>query len=215
MLARSLLLGALALACSEPPTAGTPATPAPARTYSFASDVPGAAPAGFEATGGRWEVALDTSAPADGRVLAQLAARAEDEFNVALLVDPQPADLDLSVAMLPIAGDIDRGGGLVWRARDARNYYLARWNPLERNLRTYRVVDGVRTQLGTADLEPEPGWSTIAVRARGAAFEVFLDGRSHLAVEDATFAGPGRIGLWTKADARTHFDDLLVRGTAR
>ena len=105
----------------------------------------------------------------------------------------------------------DQGGGLVWRAADGENYYIARWNPLEDNLRAYKVVDGRRTQLLTADVVADPdSWHGLVVSMTGERMEVRLDGEVLLFGEDGTFPGGGRVGLWTKADAATSFDDLEV-----
>ncbi|MBA3257018.1 MAG: DUF1080 domain-containing protein, partial [Pyrinomonadaceae bacterium] len=104
------------------------------------------------------------------------------------------------------------GGGVVWRARDAKNYYIARYNPLEGNYRVYKVEDGRRTQLGTSDVKRSEGWHTLRVTMTGERIECYFDGRKYLDVSDSTFKSAGKIGLWTKADAQTHFDDLTVGG---
>jgi hypothetical protein len=132
-------------------------------------------------------------------------------FNV-LLADGAGRDVELSVALRAQQGEIDQGGGLVWRAQDGASYYIARWNPLESNVRAYKVVAGKRQQLASADVELDPrAWHTLAVRMRGELIECELDGRQLLEARDATFAGAGRVGLWTKADARTLFDDLVLK----
>jgi hypothetical protein len=168
-------------------------------------------PPGFEEEHGRWRVHEEPSAPSGARALAQEGASSSPEFNLVLADRPRPRDLALSVRMRAVSGEIDQGGGLVWRARDARNYYVVRYNPLESNYRVYEVVDGDRRMLESADIELDPNaWHELSVVARGARIECSLDGTPLLEVEDDTFAGAGRIGLWTKADARTLFDDLRV-----
>ncbi len=119
--------------------------------------------------------------------------------------------MDLTVRFHAIAGKFDQGGGLVWRAKDGRNYYIARYNPLEDNFRVYTVVDGQRTQLQNADIPRSDGWHTLRVTMRGDHIQCFYDGKKSLDVHDTTFTKPGHIGLWTKADARTRFDDLTFR----
>ena len=99
---------------------------------------------------------------------------------------------------------------MIWRARDAANYYIARWNPLEDNLRVYKVVGSKRTQLGSVGTTVKSGWHQLGVRARGHHIEVWFDGALVLGIDDATFPGGGRVGLWTKADAATSFDDFSV-----
>jgi hypothetical protein len=165
----------------------------------------------FSAAVGQWSVAADPEAPSPPRILAQEATSDAAVYNLALLQGTSFGDLELGVKLKAIAGEIDQGGGLVWRARDARNYYVARWNPLEGNFRVYKVVEGVRTQLGTAEVPAEAGWRALRVRMRGDDIECELDGRTWLHARDATFREPGAVGLWTKADARTRFDDLVAR----
>jgi hypothetical protein len=146
-------------------------------------------------------------------VLAQEAANDVGVFNIALLdldLGDRP-DLEVTVKVKPVGGNVDRGGGVVWRARDLRNYYLARWNPLERNLRLYKVADGVRTQLASATASGTPDWHTLRVRMVGDSIECDLDGKARVAANDSSFREPGGVGLWTKGDARTQFDDLVVR----
>ena len=120
----------------------------------------------------------------------------------------------MSVAFKAMRGDEDRGGGLVWRYQDADNYYLARMNPLEDNFRVYKVEGGKRTQLGTKDdlKVPSGEWHTIAITQVGDQIACSLDGTKYLEVKDDTFPKAGKVGLWTKADAQTYFDELKVVG---
>lgn len=175
------------------------------RRWSFESDAPGKTAAGFSNEVGQWVVeAVDGG----GHVLSQTAASPGPVFNVALARDTKAADVALSVRLRAVSGKEDQGGGLVWRARDARNYYVARFNPLEENFRVYKLVDGKRTQLGTAEVKRPPGWFTLKVSMSGDHIVCDLDGIATLDVHDATFPDAGMIGLWTKADAATRFDDL-------
>jgi len=137
--------------------------------------------------------------------------KSEARLNVVLVDSVQAKNLDLSVHLKPIAGTIDQGGGVVWRAKDAKNYYICRYNPLENNFRVYKVVDGRRTELASADIQKTDGWQTLRITMREEQIECFLDGKKHLEVNDGTFGVAGRIGLWTKADAQTHFDDLTLK----
>ena len=177
------------------------------RIWTFEGDEPGAIARGFVGEVGRWEVV----ATSEGRVLAQRAENPDATFNVALASGTSAKDLDLSVRIKPVEGKEDQGGGLVWRARDARNYYIARYNPLEDNFRVYKVVDGVRTMLGDAKAPRREGWRTIRVVMRDDHIECSLDGVKSLDVRDPTFNEAGRVGLWSKSDARTYFDDLALR----
>ncbi|MGH9794933.1 MAG: hypothetical protein ACRD5G_09190 [Candidatus Acidiferrales bacterium] len=186
-----------------------PQPPQP-RAWNFDKDKPGALPQGFVAAAGDWKVAEHARAPSPRHALAQWAKNARPVFNVVLADGADLKDVDLSVRMLALDGQIDQGGGLVWRARDARNYYIARYNPLENNFRVYKVVEGQRTQLHSADIPRSDGWHTIRITMRGDAIECFYDGRKYLEARDTAFPASGKIGLWTKADAQTLFDDLTV-----
>ena len=103
------------------------------------------------------------------------------------------------------------GGGLIWRAQDDRNYYLTRANPLEQNIRIYRVVKGVRHLLKNFDrIIDVRKWHTLRVVQRGCQVHVFYDDEQVFDLCDETFM-QGRIGLWTKSDAVTYFDDLRLQ----
>ena len=114
--------------------------------------------------------------------------------------------------MKAIAGQEDQGGGLVWRARNVNNYYVTRYNSLEDNYRVYKVEKGRRIQLQSAGIKHSEGWHTLRVTMEGELIQCFYDGKKYLEINDPTFKDPGRIGLWTKADAQSHFDDLKVSG---
>ena len=121
-------------------------------------------------------------------------------------------DVDLSTRLHADDGAIDRGGGLVWRALDERNYYVARWNPLEDNLRLYTVRDGARRLLVSIDAALEgDAWHELRATMKGARIVVVLDERFVLSFDDTTFTQGGAIGLWSKADASTTFDVPSVR----
>ena len=121
-------------------------------------------------------------------------------------------DVDLTVKVKAVEGVRDQGGGLVWRARDAKNYYLARYNPLEDNYRLYKVVGGKRTLIKNADITHTDGWHTLRVTMTGDRIACYYDGKKYLEAKDATFPGAGKIGLWSKADAQSQFDDLTLVG---
>jgi hypothetical protein len=111
-------------------------------------------------------------------------------------------------------GEKDQGGGVVWRYQDANNYYIARMNPLEDNFRVYKVADGKRSaEFQSVDVKvPAKEWHMLKVTMKGDHIECFLDGKKHLDVKDGTFKAAGKVGLWTKADAQTYFDDFKVSG---
>ena len=116
------------------------------RSWDFESDEPGKIAKGFTGEVGQWEVAKD----GDNQVLYQKAKNDDATFNVALVEGTSYKDVDLSVRLRAVAGEVDRGGGVVWRAKDKKNYYICRYNPLEDNFRVYKVEDGKRTMFKNA-----------------------------------------------------------------
>ena len=162
--------------------------------------------------GSVWKVQQDESAPAGANVLTQTSSAGPNAlFNLCVAAKSSYKDVDLTVSFKALTGDIDQGGGPVWRYKDANNYYIARMNPLEDNFRVYKVVDGRRQQLGSSDVEAPAGkWHTIRVVQKGNHIQCYLNVKLHLDVKDDTFTDAGKIGLWTKADAVTSFDKLSV-----
>jgi hypothetical protein len=145
-------------------------------------------------------------------VLAQFMGKgAEHAYKITLVKEIVTADLNLEVSFLPISGKADMGGGLIWRAADDRNYYLARANPLEQNIRVYRVEKGIRHLLEnfnqTIDVKR---WHTLRVTHQGCRVNIFYDDKQVFDLCDKTFHA-GMIGLWTKSDAVTYFDDLRLQ----
>ena len=176
------------------------------KTWDFESDEPGKIAKGFINEVGQWEVAKD----GDNHVLYQKAKNDDSTFNVALVAGTSFKDIDLSVRLKAVAGEIDRGGGLVWRARDKSNYYISRYNPLEDNYRVYKVEDGKRTMFKGEKTPGDANWHTLRVTMVGTKITCYFDGKKYLEAEDATFAEAGMIGLWSKADAQSYFDKLTV-----
>jgi hypothetical protein len=160
-----------------------------------------------EGPGSVWKVVQDQS-----KVLAQTSSEGPNPlFNLCIADKTQYRDLDMAVEIKAIQGKNDQGGGLVWRLKDANNYYVARWNPLEDNFRVYHVVAGKRTQLANADVRlPTDVWHTVRVVQIKDHIRCYLDGKLHLDVRDETFTDAGKIGLWSKSDAVSHFDNLTV-----
>jgi hypothetical protein len=176
------------------------------KMWDFEQDEPGKIAKGFTNEVGQWEVAKD----GDNHVLHQQAKNEDAVFNVALVEGTSYKDIDLSVKLKAVAGEVDRGGGVVWRAKDKKNYYICRYNPLEDNFRVYKVVDGKRTMFKNAKTPGDEMWHTLRVTMVGSKITCYLDGQKHLEAEDTTFPEAGKIGLWSKADARSYFDDLTV-----
>jgi hypothetical protein len=181
-------------------------------TWNFDADTPGGIPEGFTVVLGDWKNVADADAPSRPGVLAQLAKNSGSTFNLILVSGTNSKNVDISVKMKAVAGKEDQGGGLVWRAMDSNNYYVARYNPLEDNYRVYKVEQGRRIQLQNADIKHSEGWHTLRVRMEGDHIQCYYDLRKYLDVKDSTFQVSGKIGLWTKADAQSHFDDLTMSG---
>ena len=190
---------------APPPAQVMPAADA-GDSWRFTEGAAGSLPEGFRSFEGHWGIATE----AEARGLLQQAKNPNRVFNLVLIDGTDFTDVQISVDVHALAGEVDQGGGPVWRAQDGRNYYIARWNPLEDNYRVYKVVDGVRTQLASAETKPGSSSRLLVIRMTGATIECSLDGEALLLVEDTTFPAAGKIGLWTKADARTLFTDLMA-----
>jgi hypothetical protein len=182
------------------------------KAWNFDADTPGGIPEGFTVVLGDWKIVADADAPSRPGVLAQLAKNSGSTFNLILASGTNSKNVDISVKIKAVAGKEDQGGGLVWRAKDSSNYYVARYNPLEDNYRVYRVERGRRIQLQNADVKHSEGWHTLRVRMEGDHIQCYYDGGKYLDVKDPTFQAAGKIGLWTKADSQSHFDDLTMSG---
>jgi hypothetical protein len=189
----------------------------------FSNDAVGQAPKGFEfghtaKTGapGKWIVQAEGS----NKYLAQVDAdNTRSRFPIAVVSDVTAADVDLSVRFKPISGRVDQAAGLVWRFQNEDNYYIVRANALEGNVVLYKVQGGKRRDLplkgegrtyGKKAPVPAGQWSTLRVVAAGPRFEVYVNVSKLYEVEDSTFTGAGKVGMWTKADSVTQFDDLTI-----
>lgn len=193
------------------------------RKADFQQDVVGQPPKGFEfgltakaGTPGKWVIQEEGG----NKYLAQIDAdRTRSRFPVAVLSDVSAADVDVSVRVKPVSGRVDQAAGIVWRYQNEDNYYIVRANALEGNVVLYKVQNGKRTDLpvkgegrtyGKSAKVPSGEWSTMRLVATGARFEVSLNGEKLYEVEDTTFTQAGKVGVWTKADSVTQFDDLTV-----
>ena len=161
---------------------------------------------------GEWKILQTEVANNQTHVLGQLMGKgAEHAYKIVLAQDTAATDLDVRVSFLPISGKADMGGGLIWRATDDRNYYLARANPLEQNIRVYRVVNGLRHLLQNFDRTITlKQWHTLRVTHQGCRVNIFYDDKQIFDLCHKTFDA-GLIGLWTKSDAVTYFDDLRIQ----
>ena len=201
--------------------------PAFAEVINFDSEKPGAMPSDWSVAmthrGGppQWEIRTVKSAPSPPSVLAQISdERTSGRYPLAIYQKADFRNGELSVKLKPISGTVDASGGVVWRYRDENNYYVVRSNALENNTVLYKVENGKRTSLaptgmpadtyGVKHKVPFQRWATLGVKFEGNLFTVFFNGEQLFQVEDSTFSEAAKVGLWTKADAVTHFDDFRI-----
>ena len=160
-----------------------------------------------------WQVTEDDSAPSGNKVLSLTKTNHISGSTFNLCWTPGYAFLDgeISVMVKANQGEEDQGGGVIWRARDKSNYYIARYNPLENNFRIYYVKDGDRRMLASARVTiPAHQWFELKVIVSGDLIKGYLNGKKYLEVKDNTFRDAGGVGLWVKADGKTSFDDFLA-----
>jgi len=175
-------------------------------------------------TGGapKWIVLKDATAPSQPNVLAQISDDAtSSRYPLALYSGAKFTDGAIRVKFKTISGKVDQAAGLVWRYSDPDNYYIVRANALENNVVLYKVASGKRIPLepegapsktyGVNHVVPSATWCELSVKFRGKRFEVSFNGEKLFDVEDSTFRESGSVGLWTKADSITHFDDFFVK----
>jgi hypothetical protein len=182
-----------------------------AEIINFDDATPGAAPPGWTATKtgkgeAKWTIEKDDTAPSKPNVLKQSG---EATYPVCLKNDTSVKDGFVEVKFKPISGKEDQAGGLVWRAKDSDNYYIARANALEDNVTIYHTVNGKRTEKRRTSMKVESReWHTLRVDFSGNHFTVTFDGKKAIEWDDETFTEAGMIGVWTKADSVTLFDDF-------
>ncbi len=191
----------------------------PAVIWQFDSLPEGQPPTGFSfgRTGGgrvgHWMVQSAPDAPSPSNVLAQVDSdRTDYRFPVAVAPAPTFTDGSASVKCKPVSGRVDRACGIVFRYQDENNYYLSRANALEDNVRFYYVKNGRRIQLANWSGNVTSGvWHELRVEFQGDHVAVYWDGTKRIDAHDRTFSSPGRVGVWTKADSYTLFDDLTAK----
>ncbi len=182
-----------------------------AGTVNFDDFKAGPLPQGWLATktgqgNPKWEVVVDDSAPTRPKVLKQSG---EATYPICIKDDTSIKDGSVEVKFKPVSGKEDQAGGLIWRCQDADNYYIARANALEDNVTIYHTIKGKRVSFKNIDAKVAPSiWHTLRVDFVGNRFTVTFDGRKVIEVSDDTFSKAGKVGLWTKADSVTLFDDF-------
>jgi hypothetical protein len=194
-----------------------------AQTITFENDTVKKPPVDFEfglageGGPGLWQIVDDRTA-AGGKALAQLSTNpAANRFLVAIYNRSVFANGDVTTRCKPVSGKTDQACGVIVRAMDPRNYYIARANALEDNVRFYRVRNGERQQLATDDnVKVASGqWHTLALHVAGDRYTVVFNGKTLYTITDTTTGEPrpaeGRAGLWVKSDSVTHFDRIEIR----
>ncbi len=190
-----------------------------AETVNFDDLKTDAPPPGWTATQtgkgeAKWVVVADDSAPSKPNVLKQSG---EATFPVCIKNDTRLKDGFVEVKFKPVAGKEDQAGGVIWRCKDADNYYIARANATEDNVVLYKTVKGKRSSLdivgrkggyGVKEKVASGQWHTLRVEFAGNKFTLYFNGKKLFDVEDTTFTDAGRVGVWTKADSVTLFDDF-------
>ena len=187
-----------------------------AETVNFDDMKAGAPPPDWSATQtgsgtAKWAVEKDDSAPSKPNVLKQSG---QATFPVCFKNGTNIKDGFVEVKLKPISGKEDQAGGVIWRLQDANNYYIARANALENNVTIYHTINGKRTEKKRTKIQVASGaWHTLRVDFSGNHFTVTFDGKKALEWDDATFKNAGKVGVWTKADSVTLFDDFTYSGT--
>lgn len=190
-----------------------------AQTVNFDDAKPGALPANWTSTKTgegepKWTVEKDDSAPSKPNVFKQSG---EADYPVAMKYDTSLKDGFVEVKFKSVSGEEDQAAGVIWRCVDKDNYYICRPNALEGNVVLYKVEKGKRSSLdivgrkdgyGVKTKVAQQQWHTLRVEFVGNRFKVLLNGKHLFDVEDETFAGAGKVGLWTKADSVMLFDDF-------
>ncbi|HEV8654004.1 MAG TPA: family 16 glycoside hydrolase [Candidatus Limnocylindria bacterium] len=208
-LAASLALVILLSACEgtaavkyqSPPPSAAPGV------WNFDSDATGGAPAGAEIFSGTWVVRAEADAPSKPNALCQVG---DAEFPALALGSGVYGDLTITIRFKPISGKVDQAAGVISRVQDKDNYYILRANVLETNVNLYKYAGGRRSGIKDGSAKVAQGqWQELRLEVSGNMLRGFLNGQLVVEATDATYKA-GRVGLWTKADSVTCFDDVMV-----
>jgi hypothetical protein len=207
LLIASLMISRLALAETISFDDATPGKPLPGWTFTKTGD-----------GDPKWAIEKDDSASSNPNVLKQSG---EADYPLAIKEDTNLKDGFVEVKCKPLSGEDNQAGGVIWRCKDANNYYICRANALEGNVVLYKTEKGKRKSLdivgrrggyGVKTPVAKNQWHTLRVDFTGNRFAVQLNGKKLFDVEDTTFTDAGKVGLWTKADSVTLFDDFTFGG---
>ena len=161
----------------------------------------------------KWAVEAEPSAPSPPQVLRQSAS---GTFPWCVNKNVSLVDGFVEVKFRPEQGREDQAGGLVWRWKNGDNYYVARGNALENNVSLYYTANGKRNTIKYVDAPVQANvWHTLRVEFSGTRIQVSLDGKTYIEQEDGHIQGPGAVGVWTKADSVTAFDDFSFGSVSR
>jgi hypothetical protein len=186
-----------------------------AETVNFDDMKSGAVPAGWTATQtgsgtAKWAIEKDESAPSKPNVLKQSG---HATFPVCFKNDTNIKDGFVEVKFKPVAGKEDQAGGVIWRVQNANNYYISRANALEDNVTICHTINGKRVAFKSISTKVKSGvWHTLRVDFKGNKFTVTFDGNKVIDATNESFANAGKVGVWTKADSVTLFDDFTYGG---
>lgn len=180
--------------------------------WNFDKDKVGTSPSGFATRLGTWGIRHDSTPPSQPNVYAQTSTKEiEDYFPSSLIAHSICKDFIAEVKIKPISGKLDQSGGFLFRGKDNDNYYVLRIEALRGSMAVYKTVHGKRSMIVwvKADIRSNT-WQTLRISVKGDKMEGFVNGQRLLTLYDNTFLEGGSIGLWTKSDAVTYFDDLTI-----
>ncbi len=201
--------GGVANAAEKTKAGGKVAATSQWPNWNFDAEPVGKVPAGIQVFSGAWAVRTEADAPSRPNALCQTGTA---QYPAISLSDKIFTDVVVSTSFKPISGNSDRAAGIIFRIQDSDNYYILRANALEDNINIYKYVGGSRhvVQEGSAKV-PSGTWQELRVEVKGNTIRGFLNGKLVVEAHDDTFKA-GKVGLWTKADSVTCFDN--VKATA-
>ena len=154
----------------------------------------------------KWMIEADASAPSKPNVLKQSG---RGTFPWCVKKSVSIADGFVEVKFKPLEGREDQAGGVVWRWKDSDNYYVARANALENNVSLYYTENGNRNTIKYVDAPVAANqWHILRIDFAGKRIKIALDGKTYIDVADDHVTSEGAVGVWTKADSVTAFDDF-------
>jgi len=159
-----------------------------------------------------WQIKSEPSALSGTKVLAQTSYdQIDNRFPMLVYNDITAKNVRVAVQFKTLSGKIDQAAGIIVRFQDPNHFYVVRANALEDTVQLYRLVEGVHHVVTSKNVHVESGkWHSLNVMIDDVHVTAFLDGQQLFDVRDDTFSAAGKIGLLTKSDGVTLFDDLQV-----